>query len=264
LDPLAFNSWWDFTHKHCGYKKTKWGVDVSGATNLPELQEKLRATVMVRRMKADVLNELPPKIRQIITLNGGGAAVVRFNEAYAKAKAEKYVDAVNEMEFISGVPIGEMAIARHEIAMEKVPQVIDYINEFDHPVVIFAHHKDVIQALQEGITRECVTVVGGQPMEERQKAVDRFQSGEVDVFIGNIKAAGVGLTLTRASHVCMVELDWTPANVLQAEDRCHRMGQTDTVFVQHFTFQNSIEEHICKLIMEKQKIIEQAIDVQNH
>jgi hypothetical protein len=73
-------------------------------------------------------------------------------------------------------------------------------------------------------------------------------------------AGGVGITLTAASHVYFIELDWVPGNVTQAEDRCHRIGQHDTVNVYHLVLNNSIDVKLAKTIVAKQKVIEQALD----
>jgi hypothetical protein len=80
------------------------------------------------------------------------------------------------------------------------------------------------------------------------------------VFVGGIAAAGVGLTLTAASHVILAELPWRPADVQQAEDRCHRIGQTDSVLVQHLVFDGSLDANMAQLILEKQAVADAALD----
>ena len=98
-------------------------------------------------------------------------------------------------------------------------------------------------------------------MSDRQKneSVLRFQMDPaVRVFIGQITAAGTGLTLTAANTVLFAELDWVPGNVTQAEDRCHRMGQRDTVRVLHVVLRNSVDGMMVRALVEKQKIIERV------
>jgi hypothetical protein len=98
-------------------------------------------------------------------------------------------------------------------------------------------------------------------MIDRQAAVDKFQkNAECKVFIGSIKAAGVGLTLTASAHVIFVELDWVPGNITQAEDRCHRIGQKNAVLVQHLILDGSIDQKLAETIIDKQAIIEKALN----
>ena len=128
-------------------------------------------------------------------------------------------------------------------------------------VVVFAHHKDVVRAIASEFGNTAVTLVGDTPMAQRQAAVDRFQNDpDCQVFIGSIGAAGVGHTLTAASTVIFVELDWVPANISQAEDRCHRIGQTSSVLVQHLVLEGSIDAHMAETVIAKQGIIGQALD----
>ena len=96
---------------------------------------------------------------------------------------------------------------------------------------------------------------------DRQESVDRFQSDpKCRVFVGNIQAAGVGLTLTASSHVIFAELDWVPGNVSQAEDRLHRIGQRDNVLVQHLVLEDSLDCRMAKVIVSKQTVIDAALD----
>jgi len=106
-----------------------------------------------------------------------------------------------------------------------------------------------------------VRLVGDDNQKARQEAVDRFQNDpDVRVFIGSITAAGVGITLTAATHVVFSELDWVPGNVSQAEDRCHRIGQLGSVTVQHIVLEGSIDEKLAQAIIRKQEIIEKALN----
>jgi hypothetical protein len=96
---------------------------------------------------------------------------------------------------------------------------------------------------------------------KRQAEVERFQNDPAcRMFIGSIHAAGVGITLTAASHVVFAELDWVPGNVSQAEDRCHRIGQRDSVLVQHLVFDNSVDSRMAGIIVAKQAVIDSALD----
>ena len=156
-----------------------------------------------------------------------------------------------------------MSKQRLDSALEKIDYVIEHLTEAladGRKVVCFAHHKVIVRALQEAFPGS-VSITGETPMQQRQYAVDAFQDdAEVKLFIGNIQAAGVGLTLTAASHVVFAELDWVPGNVTQAEDRCHRIGQTDSVLVQHIVLDESLDARLAQSLVHKQNVIDSALD----
>jgi SWI/SNF-related matrix-associated actin-dependent regulator 1 of chromatin subfamily A len=126
---------------------------------------------------------------------------------------------------------------------------------------VFCHHKQVAAALIEEFKDICTVVTGLTGLQERHDNVEKFQTDpNCRLFIGNIIAAGTGITLTASSHVVFAELDWVPGNVSQAEDRCHRMGQTGSVLVQHIVVAGSIDAIMAKTIVYKQSVIEKALD----
>lgn len=234
----------------------------AGASNLEELQEKLRTSVMVRRLKADVLTELPPKRRQVVYLPFTG------EDDYADIElSDDFDDALTNVR--KKVPFDKLSRTRHEQGLAKVPQVVDFVREQlgdaaenTHKLVLFAHHKDVIAQLASELAEYGVmTLTGDTSMPDRQHAVDVFQQDpNCRIFIGSIQAAGVGLTLTAASHVILAELDWTPGNVQQAEDRCHRIGQRESVLVQHLVFEGTLDARLVELLDSKQAVITKAVD----
>ena len=275
-------SWKGFHKRYCNAYQDRYGWNTKGASNLDELQLRLRESFMIRRLKEDVLPELPAKIRQVIELptNGSQELVKKELEAYTKrqekvaelkAKVELSKASDNEEEYKEAVAalkegtmaiFSEMASLRQEVALAKVPIVIEYLkNALEQgPVVCFAHHKEVVRQIHEAFKDNSRCLVGDTKIEDRQKAVDDFQSGEYDLFIGSIKAAGVGITLTRSSHVVFAELDWTPAMINQSEDRCHRISQENSVLVQHLVLEESLDAYIAKTIVNKQNVIDQALD----
>jgi SWI/SNF-related matrix-associated actin-dependent regulator 1 of chromatin subfamily A len=285
LNPAEFGNFWAFAKRYCGATQTRYGWDFSGATNLPELQERMRAACMVRRLKKDVLTELPAKRRQIVTLatNGAANAVRKENEvmarheqnlsdlrtdadlAHASGDKEAYEIAARKLQAASRVAFTEISATRHAVAVAKIPYVIEHVQsimeEGCEKLILFAHHHDVVDALAAEFSGECVVLTGETPMDERQSAVERFQTDpNVRIFIGSITAAGVGLTLTAASTVVFAELDWTPANVSQAEDRAHRIGQTQSVLVQHLVLDGSLDARMAQVIVDKQNVADQALD----
>jgi SWI/SNF-related matrix-associated actin-dependent regulator 1 of chromatin subfamily A len=240
--------------RYCDAYPGQWGWDYSGASNLDELNERLRSTVMIRRLKADVMKELPPKRRQIIELSG----------ALPKPEVD-YLAAVKALKNPGQIAFEEIARVRHEDALAKLPQVIEFIKdalEESEKIVVFAWHRDVIEGLTQAlIDFSPVIVTGDTSLKNRQWAIENFQNEpHTRIFIGNIQAAGVGITLTAASHVIFAELDWTPGVVSQAEDRCHRIGQKDFVLVQHLVLSGSIDAKMAKILVAKQEVLDKALD----
>ena len=285
-DPSGLGAnFFDFARRYCDAERGDYGWNFNGASNLGELQTNLRSRFMVRRLKADVLTELPPKRRQLIEIAANGAsaaveaektAVNALQVAVARAEGERllaeiladeagYNRAVNALKAAKLAEFTEMSRLRHETALKKVPYCIEHIRdaiESSGKVIVFAHHADVIAAFKAEFSNQAVVVTGQTPIVDRQAAVDGFQTDPgVTVFIGNILAAGVGLTLTASAHVIFCELDWRPGMVSQAEDRAHRIGQRNSVLVQHIVFEDSIDAVMAQRIILKQEIIDRALDV---
>jgi len=285
LSPRDFGNFFRFAKRYCNAHQTRYGWDFSGASNLEELQERLRASIMVRRLKKDVLTELPSKRRQVVTLARNGAAKAveaeadafrRHEEKLAELRAEAdlahaagdeegYKAAVGKLKDAAQVAFTEMSRHRHAVAVAKLPQVIEHVDNMlesgIEKVVVFAHHHDVVDGLMEHFGDAAVRLTGRDSQEQKQAAVDRFQTDpDCKVFVGSIQAAGVGLTLTAASNVVFAELDWVPANVTQAEDRCHRIGQNENVLVQHLVVDGSIDARMAQVLVEKQELADKALD----
>ena len=291
LAPDLFPYFLPFAKRYCNAKlkkipgrKTK-AWDFDGSSNMAELQQKLRASIMVRRKKCDVLKDLPPKRRCMValTVDGDGEVVAKEQSCYAEYEARKaelerleavekkegteYEADVKRLKRTVDYAFDEIAIARHETTLRKVPAVIEYLERIvdtdpTHKTIIFAHHKDVIDQLYTAFKDRSVCFVGDMTPKKKQEAVDRFQtSTSIQFFFGNLIAAGVGLTLTAADHVIFVEFPWDPGKLSQAEDRAHRNGQRNSVFVEHLVLEGSIDVQMIKEIFRKQEILAQALDM---
>lgn len=286
LAPEVFSNWKTYATRYCAGHRTQWGWDVSGASHLDELQDKLRSCIMVRRKKADVLTELPAKRRQVLEVQADSAeaagAIAAEQRAWA-AQEEKlerlralvelskasedpaeYEQAVQQLRDASQAAFTELSKLRHATAVAKLPAVIEHVADVVEQVgkvVVMCHHKDIVAGIASHFGAAAVQLTGDTPMAERQANVDRFQADpSCTVFIGTIMAAGVGITLTAASHVVFAELDWVPGNVSQAEDRCHRIGQRDSVTVQHLVLQDSLDARMAHTLVAKQAVIDAALD----
>jgi SWI/SNF-related matrix-associated actin-dependent regulator 1 of chromatin subfamily A len=239
--------------------KTVW--DATGASNLDELNTLMRAKFMIRRMKADVLTQLPSKRRQAIILAPTGPRLAGLIQKEVQM-FDKYSAYVKEQKFTTP-EFQEMARVRKETGVAKVPFVIEHLkgvlDETDK-VCVFAHHHEVVDGLVDAMREFGVAVVDGRTSNaDRQKAVDAFQTGAPRVFIGGIQAAGVGLTLTAASLAVFAELGWTPDELAQAEDRLHRITQVNSVLVQYLVWEGSLDERQAQLMVQKQEVSDKAL-----
>jgi SWI/SNF-related matrix-associated actin-dependent regulator of chromatin subfamily A-like protein 1 len=280
LDPDEFGDFWAFAKRYCNPMRTNFGWDFSGASNLEELHRRLRSTVMVRRTKAEVLADLPAKRRQVIELDSSSMASLIRTETEAWIEHKRRLSRLrahtregrvelSEAELTvlrQGInqAFGDLAKLRRETALAKVPLVVEHVRaalEESAKVVLFAHHRDVIAELATAFGESAVTLTGETTMVARQAAVDRFQADpDITLFIGSITAAGVGLTLTAAAHVVFAELDWVPANMTQAEDRTHRIGQEESVLVQHLVLQDSLDARMVRTLVKKQRVVDEVTD----
>ena len=266
-------SFWPFVRRYCGAKLTwvpqrgssrrRRAWDTSGASHLDELAGHLRH-LMIRRLKADVLLELPAKRRQIVELDTRMDRELRDKMIAMEARLD-YEAQARGLEDAVSVAWQDMAGLRHDMARAKLPAAVDFLADAatgSGKLVVMAHHRDVLESLQRELGDfRPVLIYGGMTDRARQAAVDAFQQrGEVRVFLGQIQAAGVGITLTAASHVAFVELEWTPGLMSQAEDRCHRIGQHDAVLVQHLVLPGSLDARLAKTLVAKQRVIDKTLN----
>jgi len=265
IEPKLFPSFFRYAQKYCGAVHNGYGWDFKGASNTEELHKILTETIMVRRLKADVLKELPSKIRTAIPMElknqkEYGQAERDFISWVKDTFGKKKADKVKNAEAL--VKIGEL---KRLAVRGKLDSCIEWIREFlesGEKLVIFAVHKFVIDALMEEFNDIAVKIDGSVSPDKRQAAVDAFQNNDdIRVFVGNVKAAGVGITLTKASNTCFLELEWTPGIHDQAEDRVHRIGQeADSVTAYYLLAAGTMEEEIAQLIDKKRQILSQVLD----
>ncbi|MCP3966511.1 MAG: DEAD/DEAH box helicase [Lentisphaerae bacterium] len=277
----VFPSWYDFVERYCEGFQSKYGWVTTGASNLEELQEKLRASIMVRRLKKDVLDDLPEKRRQVIELPPDGCKkyikaemkafgkhqkiITSLKKAVEKSKkgSHAYDEAVLALKDGRWVAFEEIARLRHETALAKVPYIVEHLNNSieTEKIFVFAHHKDVVAKIAEAFAGQTTLLVGGMNMHERQASIERFQNDEdCRLFIGST-AAREGITLTATAHVVFAELDWAPASLNQIEDRCHRMGQKNAVLVQHLVLEGSLDATMSKMLVAKQEVLDNSLNV---
>ena len=257
--PVAQN-WMAYAIRYCqGYqfmagKRKVWNV--TGASNLEELRDRTSKQVL-RRLKENVL-DLPDKI---------------ITPVYLRLKSPQYEDLMgeyynwyeNKSEESQSLTVqfSKLMKVRKVIANEKIKQTIDFaenIIEQGKKVIIFTNFTDTLQTIYQHFGKQAVYLDGSCSNAMRQQAVDSFQNEEkIKVFVGNLKAAGVGLTLTAAEVVIMNDLSFVPADHSQGEDRAYRYGQKNSVLVYYPVFENTIEKVIYNILQKKKNVIDQVM-----
>jgi SWI/SNF-related matrix-associated actin-dependent regulator 1 of chromatin subfamily A len=254
--PVAQN-WMAFAIRYCqGYQfragnRKVWNV--TGASNLEELRDRTSRQVL-RRLKTDVL-DLPDKIITPIYM--------RLRSKQYEALMGEYFDWFdNKKEESSSLTVqfSKLMKVRQVIAEEKINDTIELaqnILDQDKKVIIFTNFTDTLHKIHSHFGKQSVYLDGSCSNAQRQYAVDQFQTNDkIQVFVGNLKAAGVGITLTAAEAVIMNDLSFVPGDLSQAEDRAYRYGQKNTVSVYYPIFENSIEGVIYDMVNNKKRNIE--------
>ena len=253
--PVAQN-WKAYAIRYCqGYQFNAGGRkvwNVTGASNLEELRERTSGQIL-RRLKEEVL-DLPDKIISPVYLR-------IVSQEYKNLMGEYREWYKNNSEESSSLTVqfSKLMQVRKLIANEKVSQTIEFaenIIDQGKKVIIFTNFTDTLQSIYQHFGKSAVYLDGSCSNSVRQQAVDRFQTDDkIKVFVGNLKAAGVGLTLTAAEVVIMNDLSFVPAEHSQAEDRAYRFGQKSNVLVYYPIFENTIEKTIYDVLNKKKRII---------
>jgi len=263
INPDLFPSFFNFAMRYCDANHNGHGWDFNGCSNARELHLKLTGQIMLRRLKKDVLQDLPPKQRSVVTFSLDNQKVyTRAERDFInwlrtqdpdKAKAAEAALTLVKIEHLKQLTI-----------QGKIKACIEWIENFldsGRKLVVFATHRNTVEMLMDHFGSQAVRLDGSTTQKNRQIAVDRFQTNDsVRLFVGNLKAAGVGLTLTSASDTCFLELGWTPGEHDQGEDRVHRIGQTDNVTAWYLLANGTIESEIADLLDQKRQVIGQVVD----
>jgi SNF2 family DNA or RNA helicase len=254
--PVAQN-WMAYAIRYCEGYQFKAGPrkvwNVKGASNLEELRDRTSRQVL-RRLKEDVL-DLPDKIITPVYLR-------LKSRLYEELMGEYYDWYRTKTEESSSLTLqfSKLTKVRQIIAEEKISSTIELcenIIEQGKKVIIFTNFTNSLQKLVEHFGKQCVFLDGSCSQPQRQYAVDQFQNNDkINVFVGNIKAAGVGITLTAAEAVIMNDLSFLPSDHSQSEDRAYRYGQKSNVSVYYPIFENTIEGVVYDILSKKKSIIE--------
>lgn len=224
----------------------EWGDPAS------EVRE-LFSKIALRRLRKDVLPELPGKTWQDHPVD----LRVVDRRKIDKALGPEWETALESaLADAGGVPFERFSLARKELAMAKTGAALEVAADYEdsgEPLIIFSAHTYPLEAL--GKRPGWATITGETKPEERAAIADRFQRGELVGLAGNIQAAGVALTLTRACHVLFVDQSWTPALNAQAEDRVCRIGQSRGVVVHRLVADHALDRRVCEVLDSKMRLI---------
>lgn len=258
--PVAYN-WQTYIRRYCkafqisvkdktGKKRKVWIT--SGASNLEELRERIKP-YFLRRLKSEVL-DLPEKI---------------ITPVWLELKSKKYEDEMgeylqwseNEGKGMSlSVHITKLMKVRMILSQEKIPytcEVVDKLLDEEKKVIIFTNFTETLNRLAKYYGKKAVTLDGRTSKVNRQLAVDQFQENKkIRIFIANLRAGGVGHTLTEAEAVVMNDLSFVPSEHAQGEDRAYRIGTKNSVSIFYPVFENSIDYIVYKMLAEKKYVID--------
>ncbi|KAI5415422.1 uncharacterized protein LOC127138761 [Lathyrus oleraceus] len=268
LYPDVYKNVHEYGNRYC--KGGVFGL-YQGASNHEELHNLMKATSMIRRLKKDVLSELPVKRRQQVFLDLADKDMKQINILFRELERVKLkIKAASSQEEVESLKFAEKNLINKiytDSAEAKIPAVLDYLGtviEAGCKFLIFAHHLSMIDAIHEFLLKKkvgCIRIDGGTPSGSRQQLVTEFQEKDsIKAAVLSIKAGGVGLTLTAASTVLFAELSWTPGDLIQAEDRVHRIGQVSSVNIYYLLANDTVDDIMWDVVQSKLDNLGQMLD----
>lgn len=265
LRPNIFKSFKDFANRYCNPKRFMGRMDYSGNSHTKELHALLSSTVMIRRLKCDVLTQLPPKLRQKIEIPVCHEHCTEIRKIYSEIRESKSLFSevtltpTEVKSFIS-----EAYVLTCKAKAKGVCEYIAYLIQNECKFLVFGHHLEMLNSIENQVKKSeigYIRIDGSTSLEKRNRFVEEFQNNKsCMVGILSILAAGVGLTLTAASTVVMAEMAWSPGVMIQAEDRVHRIGQAKSVNIHYLFGPATLDEYIWPKIHDKLNIITDTLD----
>lgn len=258
INPTLFPNFQEYGVRYCNGKQLPWGWDFSGSSNMEELQIILQAKLMIRRLKSQVLDQLPAKRRVTVTLDPTSVETgTKALEAAAKQLGLKSLRGAEK----HGALIRFFAETSHA-KLKAVSEYIKELLELDKKFLVFAHHHvmmDMLCTTCDKVKCKYIRIDGKTNGELRQNLVTKFQTqDDVKVAVLSITAANTGITLTAAQLVVFAELFWNPGVLVQAEDRAHRIGQKDCVMVHYLVAKGTADDFIWPLVQSKLEVLSKA------
>lgn len=288
IRPEALPDYVTYGKRFCAGFQDRFGWNFSGSSNLEELDELLRSkSGMIRRTKAQVLTELPPKTRVTIPIMLEGrlkdyekaakpileklaknkveredwrARMASMNDADRKKYQAEHAEEASRKNKLTGYMIDEIEKVKQAALNAKFDEAMKFLldlAESCEKLLVFTTHHETTDRVLERFREEKVivdSIDGRTPQAARDGIKNRFQDGDVQVLVCGIRAAGEGLTLTASHTVVKLEFDWNPATHVQAEDRVHRYSQTKAVTIYYLMALGTIETKIVQLIDSKREV----------
>ncbi|KAK4469102.1 hypothetical protein MN116_006689 [Schistosoma mekongi] len=246
----------EFGLRYCSAKECPWGWDYSGCSNMAELQLVLERSIMIRRVKADVLSQLPAKRRELVVLD---PSIIK------KGSLGRHAKTLLTGKLSNNEKRSALFEYFHATGSVKIPAIEQYVLdliECGHKFLLFAHHAHVLDSLDKLLSEKSIKFIridGRTNSEQRSVVCQIFQKDEnYRVALLSITAAGTGLHLTAANLVIFAELFWNPGALVQAEDRAYRIGQMDSVLIRYLIAEQTADDFIWPLVERKLEVLSKA------
>lgn len=248
-----FDSYERYVLQWCGGYYTDFGLEDRGASNLDDLNSRLKSTIMIRRKEKQVESQLPPRRIKILEIEPDPG--VKVDDPKSLEEGEE-------------LSLGEYSTLRRQTALAKEKQIIKYVQEKlteRDKIVVFAYHRELVEILIEKFKGDNYYyrrfVYGGMSNQRKQEAMDTFQNDpRCKIFIANIQSVGVAISLTAANYALFAESSWVPGEISQCIKRLHRHGQKEHTFFEFMVIKDSIEKQMLQSALTKAEIIRKAID----
>eukprot|EP01132_Coremiostelium_polycephalum_P006804 gene6804-8443_t len=255
----------EFAKRYCNAYKGRYGWDFLGNSHLQELHVLLRG-VMIRRLKQQVLEDLPPKHRIKVVVDVPISLQTKVYDMFSRTKSKIRSATSNGGEGSEREQMMQLYVETGRAKLKASQEYILNLMNDKKKFLIFAHHSEVLDGLEQTIISaraNYIRIDGSTPASVRQANVNRFQNNpNCTVALLSITAAGTGLTLTASSLVVFVELYWTPGVLRQAEDRVHRIGQKSDVNIHYLIGKNTLDDRIWPIICNKLEVLGETLDGQ--
>lgn len=260
IAPRTFNNFWTYAQRYCAPRNNGFGWDFTGASNTEELHKKL-GRIMIRRLKSEVLKDLPEKTQTVLPLELNGALksyTAVLEDIYGRWAEEDEPDPLADITRIS-----QLRRAAVDAKMELVEEWVDtFLDSSPNDKLILAViHHSTSDRLMERYKGKALLLDGRTPTAHRQDTVRWFaEKASHRLLITNIQVGGTGFNLTCAKTLAFIELPWTPGERAQMEDRIHRIGQDRGTSVYYLVAKKTLEENMVEMLTEKKKVLDAVLD----
>lgn len=291
LDKETYNDRIQFGIRYCDGKKSRDGKkwDFKGASNLTDLQAKLRSSLMVRRLFDEVFPQMPAKRRQILEIPAGegdlewikaeqeawDSYAPKMEEAKEKVKQAKdlhdleaFKDAMDKLKYTQSIVFSKISAFRHKTAIAKIPFILTYIEDVlseGGKLVVFAHHHEIVESIYNKFKdiNPAIWYGGSLAKEDPLDAQDRFQNDPSCTLGICAITMTEGRHLTASHHELFAEFSWVPGDIEQAEGRCRGRESTNPLLIQFCVLEHSLDARMCHKIVDKLNVREDALDTKD-